>query len=100
MLSLALILGILCSADIHTSGTAAGLNYSLTRHGILYVDVFENSTDELKFTSWHVGHAAIELTVEKGRLSIDAKDCGMINVGDQLDIGPENEITINGLRLR
>jgi hypothetical protein len=101
MLTVVLLLGnILGSAELHTTGTAAGLNYSMTRHGILYVDICESTADELEISSWHMGHASMGLTVKKRRLSIDGNDCGSINVGDHLDIGPENEVMLNGVRIR
>ncbi|HEV3415760.1 MAG TPA: hypothetical protein VG056_03070 [Pirellulales bacterium] len=89
----------LWSADIKTTttGTAAGVNYSVEESGIPLITSFEISADEFRYARTQVlGFSTFRTTINHGHLFINGKDRATIKTGDQLAISCDNEVKVNG----
>jgi hypothetical protein len=87
-------------AEITTSGSAVGIEYSVTSAGLQNTE-FEISQESFKFSSpAGLGKPAIQLSINKGVLVINGKQAGGINSGDRLTVSSDREVKINSRAIR
>lgn len=89
----------LWSADCKTTttGTAAGVNYSIEDEGVLHTSAFEISESDFNYSRTPLlGFPIFRMNIKKAHLFVNGQDLGVVTAGDQLAVTTQNTVRVNG----
>jgi hypothetical protein len=90
------LLSALGSAEMITSGQAAGVDYSVSSCVLESTEITASPTEFSYRLSTLLGQSQLRVSVSVGRLSVDGKDCGVVTAGDKFVISRNCHVTLNG----
>jgi hypothetical protein len=90
------LLSALSSGEMVQSGRAAGVDYSVSSCVLESIEITSSPTEFSYRSSTLLGQSQLRVSVSMGRLSVDGKDCGVVNLGDKLIISRNCHVTLNG----
>jgi len=90
------LLSTIGSAEMITSGQTAVVDYSVSSCVLESTTITASPTEFSYRSSTLLGKSRLRVSVSRGRLSVDEKDCCAVAAGDKLIVSTDRHVTLNG----